>query len=331
MQLANVTAAQLVQPRKRWLPRPNFSLRTLVLFTLAAGSFVPIYVRGVQPWRLVLRVSCPHDYKHPVIAANSALSTDTASLFSLSMNKVGRLYDTRTGIERWKVDLSFLTYKPGIRFLNDDRYIALLLREPIILDTATGAQVPNEPLLPQLEKITVDKSLSDSNGYATAPDQSRYIKPLYDFDKSQNMGWHLYSSDGADLGFFASHHRAPRGVAFSADSQIFVTAAWNIDVRASADGRSLAVIIPPIPYTRGQLAALSPDAQWLWVTRVDDVLLYKHVRPEAWWGLAWLPEFWLAALCSAGLVLSLIRGRNLSRPAVPRTGWTNRSAQSAQD
>src|SRR5689334_19477641 len=43
-------ADQTTPPRKRWLPRPRFSLRTLVIAALLIGSAAFLY-RDWQPWR----------------------------------------------------------------------------------------------------------------------------------------------------------------------------------------------------------------------------------------------------------------------------------------
>lgn len=47
--------------------------------------------------------------------------------------------------------------------------------------------------------------------------------------------------------------------------------------------------------------------------RRPSVVYFRRRRPEYWWGLAWLPEFWLSLLFSVGLNLSLLRDRRRLR------------------
>ncbi|HEY3323271.1 MAG TPA: hypothetical protein VGP72_22645 [Planctomycetota bacterium] len=62
--------------------------------------------------------------------------------------------------------------------------------------------------------------------------------------------------------------------------------------------------------------------------------IWSRRRPEHWWGLAWLPEFWLTLLFSGALVWSVRRDRRELRPKeppspltpLPRGGEGNRSA-----
>lgn len=49
----------------------------------------------------------------------------------------------------------------------------------------------------------------------------------------------------------------------------------------------------------------------LTATEEDELILWHRARPDAWWGLACLPEFWAAAICAAGVVWSLLRDRRL--------------------
>ena len=45
------------------------------------------------------------------------------------------------------------------------------------------------------------------------------------------------------------------------------------------------------------------------------VRLWSRRRPEYWWGIAWLPEFWIALLSGGALVVIAIR-RLRARKAV---------------
>lgn len=41
------------------------------------------------------------------------------------------------------------------------------------------------------------------------------------------------------------------------------------------------------------------------------VTIWQRRRPERWWGIAWLPEFWALVVCAAALIWSIQRDRKL--------------------
>ena len=57
--------------------------------------------------------------------------------------------------------------------------------------------------------------------------------------------------------------------------------------------------------------AYSPDGRSIVTASQDDTArVWHHQRPpEYWWGVAWLPQFWLAIALGAGLLASLWRDR----------------------
>jgi hypothetical protein len=38
-------------------------------------------------------------------------------------------------------------------------------------------------------------------------------------------------------------------------------------------------------------------------------VVLRKVRPEQWYGVAWLPEFWITVICAGGLLWSVYRRR----------------------
>ncbi len=48
-------------------------------------------------------------------------------------------------------------------------------------------------------------------------------------------------------------------------------------------------------------------------TETFDLLVYRRRRPEWWWGVAWLPEFWLTLVLGVGLLWSLWRDQRRFR------------------
>jgi WD40 repeat protein len=59
-------------------------------------------------------------------------------------------------------------------------------------------------------------------------------------------------------------------------------------------------------------APFSPDGTRL-IVPDDPAVVWHRRRPEYWWGIAWLPEFWMTVLFAAALVWSVWRD---TRPAV---------------
>jgi len=55
-------------------------------------------------------------------------------------------------------------------------------------------------------------------------------------------------------------------------------------------------------------AMFSPDGERI-VTASDDktARVWKRRRPEYWWGVAWLPEFWVTLILGVALLWSLRR------------------------
>ena len=74
------------------------------------------------------------------------------------------------------------------------------------------------------------------------------------------------------------------------------------------------------------MAAISIDETAIATWRIVEVLsrdlvqseeihLWQRRRPEYWWGVAWLPEFWLTVVLGIGLIVSVWRdSRNLRHP-----------------
>ena len=68
-------------------------------------------------------------------------------------------------------------------------------------------------------------------------------------------------------------------------------------------------------------AALSPDGQRLVSAgRIGTFGIYRRRRPEWWWGIFWLKEFWLTVVFAGVFVWSVVRDRQLLARASERTG-----------
>lgn len=59
-------------------------------------------------------------------------------------------------------------------------------------------------------------------------------------------------------------------------------------------------------------SAFSSDGKWMVWKNGKHADIWRLTRREQWWGVAWLPEFWLTVALSVGLVWSLWRDRRLN-------------------
>ena len=115
------------------------------------------------------------------------------------------------------------------------------------------------------------------------------------------------------------HSHAIESVAYSSDGQRIVTASYDNTARVwdATDGNSLTVLAGHSSIVVS--AAYSPDDKRIVTSSWDNTArIWRRHRPEQWWGMAWLPEFWLTAALGLLLVWSLrgdtIRFRQLRLP-----------------
>jgi len=92
----------------------------------------------------------------------------------------------------------------------------------------------------------------------------------------------------------------------SYDSQRTIVEEDNsIRIHSTADSKELCVLP-----TTDTFACWSPCEDLLVTTGVEaNARLWKRRRPEPWWGMVWLWEFWLVAVVATALVRSVWRDR----------------------
>ncbi len=99
--------------------------------------------------------------------------------------------------------------------------------------------------------------------------------------------------------------------AFSPAGKRILTASWDktASVWDAASGESLVVLEGHSDYVLS--AAYSPDGKRI-VTASDDhtARVWERRRPECWWGVAWLPQFWRTVVLGVALVWSMIVQRS---------------------
>ena len=104
------------------------------------------------------------------------------------------------------------------------------------------------------------------------------------------------------------HSKAVRSAAFSPDGRRIVTAARDATARVwdSETGRELCVL-------KGHdgsvdTATFSPDNRRIVTASVDKTArVWRRTRPEWWWGVIWLPQFWAVVLLAPAFIWSMRR------------------------
>ena len=115
---------------------------------------------------------------------------------------------------------------------------------------------------------------------------------------------HCFSDDGQRLCLFDESLDALRMISLKNGDELcqIKFSADRVDLQFSPDGQYLSTVSHE-SNTQGGFYANS------------DLTLWKRMRPEHWWGVAWLPEFWLTVLCGGVLGWSLWRDAKASRRA----------------
>ena len=98
-----------------------------------------------------------------------------------------------------------------------------------------------------------------------------------------------------------------QSAAFSPDGRRIVTASRDKTacIWDAAGGKSLTTLEGHSEWVLS--ATFSPDGMRIVTASDDDTarVWKRRRRPEYWWGVAWLPEFWLTVALGVGLVWSI--------------------------
>ena len=113
---------------------------------------------------------------------------------------------------------------------------------------------------------------------------------------------------GHELHVLRGHEDTVWSAAFSPNGRRIVTVSddgtarvWDVET-----GRALCVLKGH--QNKIWSFAFSPDGRRIVTASLDKTArVWRRVRPEWWWGVFWLPQFWFTVLFAAGFVWSLRR------------------------
>ena len=131
---------------------------------------------------------------------------------------------------------------------------------------------------------------------------------LFSASLALREGWSPWRIDSVLTG----HAKVVITAAFSPDGRRIVTASEDGTARVwdSETGRELDVLKGHIGAVYS--AAFSPDGRRIVTASIDRTArVWRRVRPEWWWGVFWLPQFWAATLLAPAFLWSLRRDYKL--------------------
>ena len=104
------------------------------------------------------------------------------------------------------------------------------------------------------------------------------------------------------------------GVAFSPDGKMLASTSWDGAIRLwnPQSGKPIRSLTGTVD--RGSFAAaFSPDGRRIVTTSEDGTArVWRRVRPEWWYGVFWLPQFWAAVLLAPSFAWRLPRDSMMS-------------------
>jgi hypothetical protein len=314
-----------------WNPRDGSKIKDLAPGPIdyAAGTcsitsdqqFAEIVHAGVVSFYRLADGTLDHEISLGSGAAR-AVSGDGASIACVDAAGTLFLIDTRTGLRRFATPVAKSRADVGIVQMTADgsRIIIALGKSVLSLaDALTGAIIKSSPV-PWAPTAAGDLQTlafqSPDGRFVVMPEPIRLsrrvslvaVPPLYVFDShGLNLlgivpgtiphGCQPFSPDGR------------RMVADDAQKLVlYDTATWKPTSAISAGSAPAFTWL-----SNGSLITTGNDAQ-----SVTNVQLWTRHRPEAWWGVAVLPQFWLALVATL-FTLARIRAdlRRWYHPAVP--------------
>jgi len=126
------------------------------------------------------------------------------------------------------------------------------------------------------------------------------------------------SGTGKEQFTLEGHDSRITSAIFSSDGQRIATSSDDGTVRLwdTEDGWQIALFEEDRQFVCVHEVVFSPNGQQIASTDSEsNIRIWSRRRPEYWWGIAWLPEFWIALLSGGALVVIAAR-RLRARKAV---------------
>jgi WD40 repeat protein len=306
-------------PKRRWF---RFSLRTLLVFVLLVGSGMGLWWKW-EPWTVLRNIA--GRTRLPLFSLDGArlLTTGDQCAYIWDATTGGLLAQLRT--PGHKVETASLS-PSGARIVTEECSPRAQLR---MWDVGSGRE---------LSAVAVTESASELDFLEFSPDEIRvffhgYFRGIQVWDSESgnvskageaDKAWvleRLCRYDGDRVAQRINNGKIPsklgflRGtsgggsVDFTADGKRVVVAYphGGVDVWDVESGTELTSLAENTAIA----ATFSPDGERVAVVGRDlnGVLIWHRRRPEYWWGVAWLPEFWLTFAFSAAFIWSVRRDR----------------------
>lgn len=299
-------------PKRRW--RPRFSLLTLLLGVLFVGACGGLWFRGHSPWK---KIQIYDAGRRPSLIdrddeQNAALSKNGRWVASLNGDRKLRLFDSHTGVCLWTSFVKHDATLIKMRFVDDDRFIELAA------ETNSGTRRYQPKEFHPLHVVFLAAS-----GKQADPESMKHLMciPWAWEDDLAMQGPAEDPSAGQIAG--QGHNRGHSYFCVTSVTACKDRAAFSLDrwggayVTSWPRDQSSGFSIELLPREAGYYFVprfLSGGDQLL-LAGEDHTTFWIRQFPEYWWGIAWLPEFWIALL--SGGVLAVIAARRLrARKAV---------------
>lgn len=169
----------------------------------------------------------------------------------------------------------------------------------------TRSETDSSTLLIKVWKDVADETSITGKGdhFSLSPDETRVA--IFGVDNNAYI-WDL--STGKPVIILSGNEGWVGNVDFSPDGRRAVTSDGNNPLRLW--DLETGEILETWEFHRSATFLSNGDL----VTQGDCVQRWHRRRPEPWWGIAWLPEFWLMVLLGIVFVRSLFRGNVEKRP-----------------
>jgi WD40 repeat protein len=273
----------------RWsIPCPQFALLTLLLVTILFSGCMGLWFRR-EPWMCGLVLHGPLN----LTVFRATYSPDGRRIVTAGADTTARIWDAETSKELTvlaghSAPVYSAAYSP------DGRRI-------VTAGADTTARIWDAEISKELTVLAGHSAPVYSAAYS--PDGRRIVTASVD-DTSRIWD----AETGKELTVLEGHTKGFRAISYSPDGRRIVTAGdqRTVFVWDAETNKELAVLTGHTDDVRSSL--YSPDSQRIVTASADGtVRVWSRRRPEYWWGISWLPEFWVALFSGGTLLFFFIR------------------------